>query len=120
MDPADLDPDSFEREALKSLGMPDEIVMRHRSPHFGHIVSGEGYSAGYYSYIWADVLAADAAEAFAAAPGGYYDRELAKKLVNYLFAPRNSVDPAFAYRAFRGRDPKIDALMRERGFPLSE
>lgn len=120
MDPADLDPDSFEREALKSLGMPDEIVMRHRSPHFGHIFSGEGYSAGYYSYIWADVLAADAAEAFAAAPGGYYDRELAKKLVNYLFAPRNSVDPAFAYRAFRGRDAKIDALMRERGFPLSE
>ena len=120
IDPAGLAPDSFERETLKALGMPDEIVMRHRSPHFAHIFSGEGYSAGYYSYIWADVLAADAAEAFAAAPGGYYDKELAKKLVGYLFAPRNSVEPAEAYRAFRGRDAKLDALMRERGFPVPE
>ena len=58
--------------------MPDEIVMRHRSPHFGHIFSGEGYSAGYYGYMWADVLTADAAEAFRAAPGGFYDKELAR------------------------------------------
>ncbi len=120
MDPTDLDPDTFEREALAKLNMPDEIVMRHRSPHFGHIFSGEGYSAGYYSYIWADVLTSDAAEAFAEAPGGYYDKELAASLVANLFAVRNAVDPAEAYRAFRGRDAKIDALMRDRGFPVPE
>jgi peptidyl-dipeptidase Dcp len=120
MDPTGIDADPFERQALEELGMPEEIVMRHRSPHFAHIFSGEGYSAGYYSYIWADVLTSDAAEAFAEAPGGFYDKELAKKLVANLFAVRNAVDPADAYRAFRGRDAEIDALMRDRGFPLSE
>ncbi len=119
-DPAGLDPDAFERATLAELGMPDELVMRHRSPHFGHIFSGEGYSAGYYGYMWADVLTADAAEAFREAPGGFYDEELAKKLVEHLFAPRNSVDPAEAYRAFRGRDARMEALMRDRGFPVPE
>jgi len=119
MDPAGLDVDAFEREALVALNMPEEIVMRHRSPHFGHIFSGEGYAAGYYGYIWADVLTADAAEAFAEAPGGFYDKDLAQRMVEHLFAPRNSVDPAEAYRAFRGRDARIDALMRDRGFPVS-
>jgi len=118
IDPTGLDPDAFERRTLTELGMPDEIPMRHRSPHFGHIFSSEGYAAGYYGYLWADVLTADAAEAFAEAPGGFYDKELAAKLVKYLFAPRNAVDPADAYRAFRGRDAKIDALMRDRGFPV--
>jgi peptidyl-dipeptidase Dcp len=118
MDPAGLDVDAFEREALAGLNMPAEIVMRHRSPHFGHIFSSESYSAGYYSYIWAEVLTADAAEAFAEAPGGYYDKELAKKLFDNLFAVGNSIDPAEAYRVFRGRDAKIDALMRDRGFPV--
>ena len=117
-DPDGLDADRFEREALAELGMPDEIVMRHRSPHFGHIFSSEGYSAGYYGYMWADVLTADAAEAFAEAPGGFYDKDLAAKLVQHLFAARNAVDPAEAYRAFRGRDATIDALMRDRGFPV--
>jgi peptidyl-dipeptidase Dcp len=117
-DPAGIDPDRFEREALAELDMPDELPMRHRSPHFGHIFSGEGYSAGYYGYMWADVLTADAAEAFADAPGGFYDEALAKKLVEHLFAPRNSVDPADAYRAFRGRDARMEALMRDRGFPV--
>jgi peptidyl-dipeptidase Dcp len=117
-DPTDLDPDAFERTTLAELHMPHEIVMRHRSPQFGHIFSSEGYAAAYYGYMWADVLTADAAEAFAEAPGGFYDRDLAKKLVDHLFAPRNSVDPADAYRAFRGRDAKIDALMRDRGFPV--
>lgn len=117
-DPEGIDPDAFERKTLAKLDMPDEIVMRHRSPHFGHIFSGEGYSAGYYGYMWADVLTADAAEAFADAPGGYYDETLAKRLVEHLFAVRNAVDPADAYRAFRGRDPEIDALMRDRGFPV--
>jgi peptidyl-dipeptidase Dcp len=119
-DPAGIDPDRFERETLERLNLPDEIVMRHRSPHFGHIFSGEGYSAGYYGYIWADVLTSDAAEAFAQAPGGFYDEEVASRLVEHLFAARNSVDPAEAYRAFRGRDAEIDALMRDRGFPVPE
>ncbi|SFC94262.1 peptidyl-dipeptidase Dcp [Microbulbifer thermotolerans] len=119
-DPKDIDPDAFERETLEALGMPDELVMRHRSPHFGHIFSGEGYSAGYYGYLWADVLTSDAAEAFAESEGGFYDKEVAAKLVKYLFAPRNAIDPAEAYRAFRGRDARIDALMRDRGFPVPE
>jgi len=117
-DPTKIVPDTFEREALAELKMPGEIVMRHRSPHFGHIFSSEGYSAGYYGYLWADVLTSDAAEAFAEAPGGFYDEELARKLVDHLFAVCNSVDPAEAYRAFRGRDARIDALMRDRGFPV--
>ncbi|WP_237056996.1 M3 family metallopeptidase [Microbulbifer sediminum] len=117
-DPEGIDPDKFERETLEELGMPDELVMRHRTPHFGHIFSGEGYSAGYYGYMWADVLTSDAAEAFAEAEGGFYDPEVADKLVKHLFAPRNAVDPAEAYRAFRGRDAEIGALMRDRGFPV--
>jgi len=115
-DPEGLDPDAFEKATLADLGMPEEIVMRHRSPHFGHIFSGEGYSAGYYGYMWADVLTSDAAEAFEEAPGGFYDKDVAKRLVDNLFSIRNSVDPADAYRAFRGRDAEIDALMRDRGF----
>jgi peptidyl-dipeptidase Dcp len=118
VDPKGIDPDAFEREELARLGMPKQIVMRHRSPHFTHVFSGEGYSAGYYGYLWADVLTSDAAEAFAEAPGGFYDAGVAKRLVEHLFAPRNAVDPADAYRAFRGRDAKIDALMRDRGFPV--
>ena len=117
VDPTGIDPDAFERETLTELGMPDEIVMRHRSTHFGHIFSGEGYSAGYYGYMWADVLTSDASEAFREAPGGFYDKDVASKLVNHLFAPRNSIDPADAYREFRGRDASINALMRDRGFP---
>lgn len=117
-DPTDLDPDAFERETLAKLGMPKELVMRHRTPHFGHVFSGEGYATAYYGYMWADVLTSDAAEAFAEAPGGFYDPELAGKLVEHLFAPRNAVDPAEAYRAFRGRDADIAPLMRDRGFPV--
>ncbi len=119
-DPDGIDPDAFERETLAELGMPKEIVMRHRSPHFSHIFSGEGYSAGYYGYMWADVLTSDAAEAFANAPGGFYDEELARKLVDNLFAIRNAMDPADAFRAFRGRDANIDALLRDRGFLVED
>ncbi|MGD8681034.1 MAG: M3 family metallopeptidase, partial [Lysobacterales bacterium] len=113
-----IDVQAFEASKLKELGMPDELPMRHRTTQFGHIFSGEGYAAGYYGYLWADVLTSDAAEAFAAAPGGFYDKALSAKLVKYLFAPRNSIDPAEAYREFRGRDATIDALMRDRGFPV--
>ena len=105
----------FERGTLSSLGMPKEMVMRHRLPHFGHLFSGDSYSAGYYSYLWADTLSADAFEAFTEA-GGAYDKGVAKKLREYVFSTGNSVDPAEGYRAFRGRDAGIEALMRRRGF----
>lgn len=117
-DPSDIDVAKFEEDALRQLNMPKEIAMRHRSPHFGHVFSGEGYAAAYYGYIWADVLTSDAAEVFAEAPGGFYDREVSDRMVKYLFAPRNSMDPAEAYRLFRGRDANFEALMRDRGFPV--
>jgi peptidyl-dipeptidase Dcp len=119
VDPTNLDVDAFERETLAAMNMPSELVMRHRTPQFGHVFSGEGYATAYYGYMWADVLTADAAEAFAEAPGGFYDKELSAKMVKYLFAPRNSMDPAEAYFLFRGREAAIDALMRDRGFPVS-
>ena len=117
-DPTNIDVDAFERETLAELNMPKELVMRHRTPHFGHVFSGEGYATAYYGYMWADVLTSDAAEAFSETPGGFYDKELAVKMVKFLFAPRNSIDPAEAYRNFRGRDAKIDAIMKDRGFPI--
>jgi peptidyl-dipeptidase Dcp len=113
----EIDPDAFEREALSALGMPKEIVMRHRTPQFGHIFAGDGYSAGYYSYLWSDTIAADAWEAFKEA-GGPYDKAMAKRLRDHVFSVGNTVDPADAYRAFRGRDPGTAALMRKRGFPV--
>ena len=118
-DPENIDIDAFERQTLADLKMPSELPMRHRTPHFGHVFSGEGYATAYYGYIWADVLTADAAEAFQEAPGGFYDKEVAKRLVKYLFEPRNSIDPAEAYRLFRGRDAEKEALMRDRGFPVN-
>lgn len=117
-DPTNIDIDKFERETLAEMNMPKELPMRHRTPHFGHVFSGEGYATAYYGYMWADVLTADASEAFAEAPNGFYDKELAAKAVKYLFAPRNAIDPAEAYRMFRGRDADISALMRDRGFPV--
>ncbi|HXF79286.1 MAG TPA: M3 family metallopeptidase [Usitatibacter sp.] len=106
---------AFERETLESLGMPRQMVMRHRLPHFGHLFSSDAYSAGYYSYLWADTLSADAFEAFTEA-GGAYDKAVARRLRDHVFSAGNTVDPAEGYRAFRGRDAKIDALMRRRGF----
>ena len=117
-DPTTIDIDKFERETLDELGMPKELPMRHRTPQFGHVFSGEGYATAYYGYMWADVLTSDASEAFRDAPDGFYDKEVAAKLVKYLFAPRNAMDPAEAYRKFRGRDANIEALMRDRGFPV--
>jgi len=113
-----IDPSAFERETLAALGMPAELVMRHRMPHFSHIFSGDGYSAGYYSYLWSDTLSADAYEAFVEA-GGPYDKAVAKRLRDDVFSVGNTIDPAEAYRAFRGRDPGIAALMRRRGFPIA-
>jgi len=111
-----IDPDKFERDTLAALGMPHEIVMRHRTPQFNHVFSGDGYSAGYYSYLWADTLTADAWEAFTEA-GGPWDRTVGPRLKT-LLSVGNTIDPADAYRAFRGRDPGIAALMRKRGFPV--
>jgi peptidyl-dipeptidase Dcp len=111
-----IDPQAFERETLAALGMPREIVMRHRTPHFLHVFGSDGYSAGYYSYLWSDVLTADAAEAFTEA-GGFYDPAIAQRLRQHIFSVGNTIDPAEGYRGFRGRDPRIDALMRKRGFP---
>ena len=110
-----IDPDAFERETLVQLGMPKEIVMRHRTPQFLHVFASDGYSAGYYSYLWSDVLTADAFGAFVEGKGPY-DRTVAERLRKNVFSVGNTVDPADAYRAFRGRDPKIDALMKKRGF----
>jgi peptidyl-dipeptidase Dcp len=114
----DIDPDTFEREELAKLNMPHEIVMRHRTPQFGHVFSSDGYSAGYYSYLWADTLTADVAEAFQEAPGGFYDKPTAKRLYETIMSKGNTVDPVDQFRAFRGRDVKIGALMRHRGFPV--
>jgi peptidyl-dipeptidase Dcp len=112
-----INADAFERQTLKDLGMPREIVMRHRTPQFMHIFSSDAYSAGYYSYLWSDVLTADAFTAFTEA-GGPYDREVAGRLREHVFACGNTVDPAEAYRRFRGRDARIEALLRKRGFPV--
>lgn len=113
-----IDPDKFERETLAQLGMPSELVMRHRTPQFNHIFSSDGYSAGYYSYLWSVVLAADAFSAFTEA-GGAYDKAVGERLRQNVFRVGNTIDPAAGYRAFRGRDPKIDALMKQRGFPMT-
>jgi len=113
-----IDADAFEKETLTQMGMPSEIVMRHRTPQFGHIFSGDGYSAGYYSYLWADVLTADGFNAFAEA-GGPYDKAMAQKLMAYVLSVGNSIDPEQGYLNFRGRSPEIDALMKKRGFPLT-
>ncbi|HEY0139743.1 MAG TPA: M3 family metallopeptidase [Thermoanaerobaculia bacterium] len=110
-----IDPDEFERRTLAELGMPREIVMRHRTPQFLHVFSGDGYSAGYYSYLWSDVITADAFGAFIEA-GGAYDPQVAVRLRQHIFSVGNTIDPAEAYRGFRGRDPQVEALMRKRGF----
>ncbi len=112
----EIDPAAFERETLAALGMPREIVMRHRTPHFQHVFANDGYSAGYYSYLWADTLSTDAFEAFTEGKGPY-DRKVAARLRDHVFAVGNTIDPAEGYRAFRGRDAGIGALMRKRGFP---
>ena len=109
---------AFERDTLAALGMPREIAMRHRLPHFGHLFEGDGYSAGYYSYLWADTLVADAYEAVAEG-GGPYDGDVARRLHDCVLSRGNTVDAAEAYRAFRGRDARIEPLMRKRGFAVT-
>ncbi len=112
-----IDPKAFEATTLAELGMPSEIVMRHRIPQFGHVFAGDGYAAGYYGYLWAAVLDHDAFEAFTEA-GGPYDPVVAKRLHDTITSVGNTVDPAVAFRNFRGRDPKVDAYLRSMGFPV--
>ncbi len=106
------DVERFERETLSDIGMPDEIVMRHRLPHFMHIMSG--YAAGYYSYLWSEVMDADAFAAFEES-GDVFHRPTAKKLYEFIYSAGNRRDPHAAYVAFRGRPPKIDGLLKKRG-----
>jgi peptidyl-dipeptidase Dcp len=112
-----VDPAAFERETLASIGAPAEVAMRHRLPQFGHLFSGDDYSAGYYSYLWSEVMDADTREAFVEA-GSVFDPTTAMKLRKFILAPGNTTDRAQAYRDFRGRDPDVRALFRKRGFPV--
>ena len=110
-----LDVAGFEAKALAKIDMPAEIVMRHRPPHFAHVFSGGGYASAYYSYMWSEVLDADAFQAFRET-GDVFDKTTARKLRDNIYAAGGSRDPAEAYRAFRGRLPSPDALLRKRGF----
>jgi peptidyl-dipeptidase Dcp len=111
-----LNVDHFERQTLDSIGMPEEIVMRHRIPHFQHIIGG--YAAGYYSYLWSEVMDADAFKAFEAA-GDVFDAETARRLYDTIYSAGGRRDPAAAYKAFRGRAPTIKALLEKRGLAAS-
>jgi peptidyl-dipeptidase Dcp len=110
-----IDPATFEQHTMKDIGCPPEIVMRHRPPQFLHIFADDGYSAGYYVYLWADTLTADAAEAFVEAKS-FYDKPTARRLYESIMSVGNSTAPDVAFRRFRGRDVDTDALMRDRGF----
>jgi peptidyl-dipeptidase Dcp len=113
-DVAGIDLARFERDELARIGMPREIVLRHRLPHFGHLFASSGYAAGYYVYLWAEVLDADGYEAFAEA-GDPFAPAVAERLRRYIYASGASLDPAAAYRAFRGRDPRIEPMLADRG-----
>ncbi|AKJ30265.1 M3 family metallopeptidase [Caldimonas brevitalea] len=105
---------AFEREQIERLGLPTAVGMRHRLPHFGHLFSGDGYAAGYYVYLWAEVLDADAYQAFVEA-GDIFDREVAGRLQRYIYGAGASIEPGQAYRAFRGRDARVEAMLAKRG-----
>jgi peptidyl-dipeptidase Dcp len=112
--PDRLDPAAFEADALRKIGMPAEIGMRHRSPHFLHVFSGGGYASAYYSYMWSEVLDADAFDAFRET-GNVFDAATATRLRDDILAAGGSREPGDAYTAFRGRLPTVDALLRKRG-----
>ncbi len=109
-----VDVGAFERATLDRLGMPHGITMRHRTPHFQHVFSGDGYSAAYYSYLWSEVLDADGFDAFTEA-GDIFDPATAKRLRDHVYAAGNTADPEAAYLAFRGRPPSPEALLKKRG-----
>ena len=111
---ATTDAAAFERAALDRISMPAEISMRHRSPHFGHVFSGEGYAAAYYSYMWSEMLDADGFAAFKEA-GDIFDKDTAQRLHDYVYSAGNLREPAEAYRLFRGAMPKVDGVLAKRG-----
>lgn len=113
-DAAEIDPQAFEASVLAEIGMPPEIVMRHATLHFGHVFSGDGYSAGYYSYMWSGVLDSDAFRAFEEA-GDPFDRTTAEKLHRHIYSSGGSMDPEDAYIAYRGKLPSPDALIEKEG-----
>ena len=115
LNPSNIDPPAFEADVLARIGMPAEIGMRHRSPHFLHVFAGSHYASGYYSYMWSEVMDADAFEAFKES-GDAFDPAVAQRLRDHILAAGGSRDPGDAYAAFRGRPPEPDALMRKRGF----
>jgi peptidyl-dipeptidase Dcp len=112
----EIDPDAFERQDLERIGMPKQIVLRHRLPQFSHLFSSDSYSAGYYSYVWSAVMDADTWKAFMET-GDPFDKATAARLREYILAPGNSTDRAEAFRQFRGRDPDVNAYLEDRGFP---
>lgn len=112
--PAKADARAFTQARLAAINMPAQIAMRHATAHFAHVFSGEGYAAGYYSYLWSEVLDADAFEAFAET-GDIFNADVAKRLRDYIYAAGGRREPADAYIAFRGRLPSADALLRKRG-----
>jgi len=113
-DPAGVDITAFEREELQRIGMPREILPRHRLPHFGHLFGSASYAAGYYVYLWAEVLDADGYDAFLEA-GDPFDPAVAERVRRYVYSSGGTLPPAAAYRAFRGRDPRVEPLLAQRG-----
>ncbi len=111
-----VDPAAFEAETLREIGMPRQLVMRHRLPQFNHLFSSDSYSAGYYSYLWSETMDADTFAAFEEA-GSPWDKATAERFARILLSTGNETDRAEAYRAFRGRDPDVNALLKQRGFP---
>jgi peptidyl-dipeptidase Dcp len=111
-----LDPKEFEKATLAKIGAPKEVAMRHRLPQFNHLFTSDAYSAGYYSYLWSEVMDADTREAFLET-GNVFDKTIADKMRKFILAPGNTTDRTEAYRQFRGRDPEVTALLKKRGFP---
>ncbi|KAI95854.1 peptidase M3 [Rhodomicrobium udaipurense JA643] len=118
-DADNIDPAAFETELRVSLGVPDAIGLRHRPTHFQHIFAGGGYAAGYYTYLWAEVMEADAFNAFEEA-GSVFDPQVAERLHRFVYSSGGTLKPDEAYRAFRGRDPEVGPLLEKRGLAEGE
>ena len=110
----DFNLSKFEEDELTRLGMPQGIIMRHRPTHFQHLFSGSHYAAGYYVYLWAEVLDADAFDAFLES-GDIFSPSVAKKARDFIYSAGNSQDPAELYKRFRGRDPVIEPMLKKKG-----
>ena len=116
----EIDPDAFERQDLQRIGMPKEIVLRHRLPQFSHLFSSDNYSAGYYSYVWSAVDGRRHLESIPEAGRSVRQGDRAARMREFTLAPGNSTDRAEAFRQFRGRDPDVNAYLEDRGFPPAE